>query len=85
MKWFRLAAEQGYALAQSNLVVMYGTGTGVIKDLIYAHMWGNIAVSIWGKDKGKVRDFVATKMPPADISAAQKLARECVRKKYKEC
>ena len=31
------------------------------------------------------RDDVAKEMTPADISTAQKLARECVRKKYKGC
>jgi len=85
VKWYRLAAEQGNASALGNLGVMYALGRGVIQDNVYAHMWGNIAVSIGGKDKGKVRDFVAKKMTPADISAAQKLARECVRKKYKGC
>ena len=85
VKWYRLAAEQGNASAQGNLGVMYALGTGVLKDYVYAHMWGNIAVSIGGEDKGKVRDFVVGKMTPADISAAQKLARECVRKEYKGC
>ena len=85
VKWYRLAAEQGNANAQGNLGVMYALGTGVIRDYVYAHMWGNIAISIGGKDKGKVRDFVEKKMTPVDISTAQKLARECVRKKYKGC
>ena len=85
VKWYRLAAEQGNAYAQGNLGVMYASGQGVLKDYVYAHMWGNIAVSIGGKDKGKVRDFVEKKMTPADISAAKKLARECVRKKFKGC
>ena len=64
---------------------MYAFDTGVLKDYVYAHMWGNIAVSIGGKDKGKVRDFVEKKMTPTQIAEAQKLARECVRKKYKGC
>ena len=33
----------------------------------------------------KNRDMVAKRMTPADISTAQKLARECVRKEYKGC
>ena len=85
VKWYTLAAEQGDASAQGNLGVMYAFGTGVLKDYIYAHMWGNIAASIGGKDKGKVRDFVEKKMTPSQIETAQKLARECVRKKYKGC
>jgi hypothetical protein len=64
---------------------MYGQGKGVLEDSVYAHMWGNIASSNGNKNGGELRDLVATKMTPADISTAQKLARECVRKKYKGC
>jgi len=31
------------------------------------------------------RDRIAKQMTPAQIEAAKKLARECVRKKYKGC
>ena len=48
-------------------------------------MWGNIAATNGNKMSVKFRDFVEKKMTPADISTAQKLARECVRKKYKGC
>jgi len=85
MKWYRLAAEQGIANAQTNLGWMYGMGRGVIQDWVYAHMWGNVASSNGSVNGGKLRDLAAKKMTPADISAAQKLARECVRKKYKGC
>jgi uncharacterized protein len=80
-----IAGDFGTALREWNLGVMYAFGWGVLKDYVYAHMWGNIAVSIGGKDKGKVRDFVEKKMTPTQISDAQDLARECVRKKYKGC
>ena len=85
VKWWTLAAEQGNALAQGNLGAGYAFGRGVLKDYVYAHMWGNIAATNGNKLGAKLRDFVEKKMTPADISAAQKLARECVRKKYKEC
>jgi len=64
---------------------MYALGMGMLKDYVYAHMWGYIAVSIGVKDKGKVRDFVEKKMTPAQIAEAQKLARECIRNKFKGC
>jgi len=48
-------------------------------------MWGNIAARNGNELGLKLRDFVEEKMTPADISAAQKLARECVRKKFKGC
>ena len=85
VKWYRLAAEQGNASAQSNLGVMYAIGQGVIQDDVYAHMWGNIAASNGNEGGGELRDIVAKEMTPADISTAQKLARECVRKNYKGC
>ena len=85
VKWWTLAAEQGNALAQGNLGAGYAFGRGVLKDYVYAHMWGNIAATNGNAVGTKLRDFVEKKMTPADISTAQKLARECVRKNYKGC
>ena len=64
---------------------MYGLGQGVIQDNVYAHMWWNIAASQGNKDAVTNRDIVAGKMTPSQIAEAQDLARECVRKKYKDC
>ena len=64
---------------------MYAFGTGVLKDYIYAHMWGNIAATNGNELGAKLRDEFEKNMTPADISAAQKLAQECVRKNYKGC
>tara|TARA_R110002126_G_scaffold250710_1_gene393570 strand:+ start:91 stop:684 length:594 start_codon:yes stop_codon:yes gene_type:complete len=85
VKWYRLAAEQGDADAQSILGAMYAIGQGVIRDYVYAHMWGNLGASNGNKNGGTARDIVAKQMTPAQIADAQKLARECVRKKYKGC
>ena len=85
VKWYTLAAEQGYALAQFNLGVMYDKGEGVIQYYVRAHMWGNIGASNGNENGAKLRDLVAKKMTPADISKAQRLARECVKKNYKGC
>jgi TPR repeat protein len=85
VKWCRLAAEQGHAFSQYSLSATYAFGLGVLKDYVYAHMWGNLAASNGNKNGGELRDIVAKEMTPADISTAQKLARECVRKKYKGC
>ena len=85
MKWYRKSAEQGDAGAQYNLGLMYAKGQGVLQDNVYAHMWWNIAGSTRVAIAIKNRDIVAKKMTASDISEAQKLARECVRKKYKGC
>jgi len=83
VKWYTLAAEQGYANAQFKLGLMYAQGTGIPVNGVYAYMWGNLGAL--NGNGGKLRDYLATQMTPADISTANKLARECVRKKYKGC
>jgi len=85
VKWYRKSAEQGNAYSQFGLGAMYYKGQGVIQDNVYAHMWVNIAASTGDAKAAKRRDFVAKRMTAADISKAQELARECVRKNYKGC
>jgi uncharacterized protein len=85
VKWYRLAAEQGHALSQAALGAMYVMGRGVIQDHVYAHMWANLSASNRPEIGRKLRDIIAKRMTPADISKAQSLARECVRKKFKGC
>ena len=43
VKWYRLAAEQGYAAAQYNLGVMYDNGQGVPQDYAEAVKWYRLA------------------------------------------
>ena len=38
VKWYQLSAEQGYALAQMNLGIMYTNGWGVPQDYVRAHI-----------------------------------------------
>ena len=85
VEWFRLAAEQGNVPSQFNLGHLYDRGEGVLQDNIYAHMWWNIAASLGNDPASKNREIIAKRMTPTDISAAQKLARECVAKDYKGC
>ena len=85
VRWYRLAAEQGKADAQNNLGFMYETGEGVIQDSVYAYMWFSIAASSGLKEASGNRDTVAKRMNSNQIEKAQRLARECVRKKYKGC
>ena len=85
LREFTPLAEQGDADAQGNLGVRYVNGQGVPQDNVYAHMWFNIAASSGNKGAVKNRDIVAKRMIPSQLSTAQKLARECIRKKYKGC
>ena len=85
VKWCTLAAEQGFASAQSLLSVNYALGKGVIQDNVYAHMWGNLAASNGNENGAKLRDLAAKSMTPTQLETAQRLASECMKKNYKGC
>ena len=85
VKWFRAAAEQGHDKAQFNLAYMYSEGQGVLQDYVRAHMWGSLAAAQGNKIAAENREAYAQKMTPAQIAEAQKLARECLARKYKNC
>ena len=85
VKWYKLAAEQGDATAQTNLGIKYFIGKGVVQDYVRTHMWLSIAASQGYKDASKKREVVAKQMTTSQIETAQKLARECMKKNYKGC
>ena len=85
VKWYKLAAAQGLAHAQHNLGFMYGNGQGVVQDYVRAHMWWNLAAAQGNANAVKNRDIVAKKMSTQQIVEAQKLARECQARNYKNC
>jgi len=80
VKWWRLAAAQGLADAQSNLGAMYHNGRGVPQDYVLAHMWANLAAAQGNETAAKNRDIAVSLMTPADLSTAQKMAREWLEK-----
>lgn len=82
VKWYRLAAEQGDAEAQSHPGVSYEKCEGVLQDNIMAHMWYNIASANGHEEAGEWRDQRAGLMTSADISKAQAMARECMNSGY---
>jgi TPR repeat protein len=80
-----LAAAQGAADAQHNLGFLYGRGQGVAQDYIRAHMWYNLAAVKGDADSVKNRDIIAAKMTSQQIAEAQKMARECQARNFKNC
>jgi TPR repeat protein len=84
-KWYKLAAEQGEAWARGSLAAMYATGDGVIQDFIHAHMWMSISASNGRESAAPYIAKVETMMTGDQIVKAKKLARECVKKNYKDC
>jgi len=84
IKWFRLSSGQGYAPSQYFLATLYEKGDGIKQDYIRAHMWFSLASekNIIAKDE---RDRIARKLSPSQITDSQNMARECEKKKYKDC
>jgi uncharacterized protein len=83
LKWYRKAADQGNASALFNLGEMYDSGQGVPQDYVQAHMWLNLAASQFRDSQKERRDhaieyrsLVTSKMTPAQIAEAEKLARQ---------
>jgi TPR repeat protein len=85
VRWYKLAAAQGNAKAQFNLGISYAKGEGVAQDYLRAHMWLNLAAIGGDADAVKSRDITARKMTPQQIAEAQKLARECQARNFKNC
>ncbi len=51
LKWYRKSAEQGVALAQLGLGIMYAGGKGVTQDYVAAHMWFSLAAELGNEDE----------------------------------
>ena len=85
LKWYILSAEQGNTFAQYNIGRLYYLGHGVKEDMIYAHMWTNLA-SLNGFEMSiNLNSLLTEQMTLSQIEEAQELARECVAKNYKGC
>lgn len=83
--WYKLAAAQGLKDAQTILGVCYENGQGIPQDYIRAHLWYNLAAAQGQIIATHNREAIAKKMTLAQIAEAQKLARECLVRKYKNC
>ena len=85
LKWYQLAFEQGSVAAGHQVGVMYYEGQGVNQDNVIAYMWWYLAAENGNPDSKKNINILAKKMTAEQIVEAQKLARECVKKNYKDC
>jgi TPR repeat protein len=79
--WYRRAADQGDVDAMVAMGMAYADGVGVRQDYVEAHKWYNVAAprTKYGdirNDIMKRRDDLSPKMTTAQISEAQKLARD---------
>jgi TPR repeat protein len=73
-RWSKRAAQQGHANAQQAMAAMYFHGTGVPQNFALAYAWASVAAAQGVADAAKLRDYVATRMTPAQVLAAQRMA-----------
>jgi hypothetical protein len=82
--WLPLA-EQGDAIVQFNLGLLYYWGHGVlqdsVQDYVEAHKWFDLAAAQGNLSAAGNRDWLAKKMTPDQLAEAQRLAREWKPKK----
>ena len=76
LKLYRLAADQGERHALLPLGLMYANGRGVLQDNIQAYKWCSLSLAQDNESAKKFLDILSSRMTPAQIAEAQKLARE---------
>ena len=75
-QWYEKAAAQGDAKAQLYLGLQSSFGQGVPMDLVEAYMWYSLAAGNGNAYAPGYRDDLARQMTPAQITEAQKRARD---------
>jgi uncharacterized protein len=92
MGWFRKSAEQGNRDAQNVLGVFYNQKLVLlekniiqIRDKTVALMWLIVASMDGGEEAVKEKSKLEQQMTSAQVTEAQRLARECVKNDYKGC
>ena len=83
VKWFQKAADQGNALGQYNIGWHHSLGQGVEKDNVTAYAWWNIAEANGYEYAKKREETLAKKMTGEDITKAEALVKEMIKKNPK--
>ena len=68
--WYQKAAQQGYALAQRNLGVMYMNGDGVEQNKALAYAWQSILAESGNVMDVRRRDSLQGQLTEAEIAEA---------------
>ena len=85
VKWYRKAAKQGDANAQSNLGMMYERGDGVGENHVLAYVWLSMAKTQGNEYAGRAIEKAKAQMSKYQIARAQALAAQCYESNYKDC
>jgi hypothetical protein len=77
-KWYRVAADQGIAIAQNHLGTLYENGEGVPQDYVEAYFWlslGEANGSTSTTDGVDDRDLASSELTKAALLEVQERAR----------
>jgi uncharacterized protein len=85
LREWRPLAEQGNAMAQFNLGVMYDDGEGVAEDDVTALMWVNLAAAQGDTFAVDASAVIAAGLTPDEIATAQSRAGVCLASGYQDC
>ena len=84
--WYKLASGNSCIRSWLSLSMMYENGEGVRRDIVKSHMWRNLYNSVSeDQDREKLLKYLERNMTGQQISQAQKLARECQARNFKNC
>ena len=81
----KLLAEQGDAIAQYNLGVMYANGYGVPQNNIRAYVWFSVAATQGHQGARGEIGILSERLSPTGREQAQKIATKCLESGYKDC
>ena len=76
VKWYMKAAQKKHRAAMYALGMRYWKGVGVVQNNMTAHFWFNLTAAQGDEYAREDRDRVAKQMTPAQITKAQRLARD---------
>jgi hypothetical protein len=76
VKWFRKAADEGDAQAQTELGSMYAFGLGVPKDEAEAYKWYLLAAAQGNEQARRGIDLIEKRLTPEQRAEGQRMARE---------
>jgi TPR repeat protein len=76
VRWYRLAAAQGDAMAQRLLASAYELGEGVPRDYVQAYAWYSLAAAQSDADAREKLNLIETLLTSEQRAEAQKMARE---------
>ncbi|RMH36676.1 MAG: ankyrin repeat domain-containing protein, partial [Nitrospirae bacterium] len=70
----RARAQQGEAIAQANLALLYGAGVGLPQDAVLAWAWTHVAEAQGFSLDPPVRDVLDAQLTPAQCAEVERLA-----------